>query len=369
MRPPCLSTLDQNCLGIYPFWPMGSARLPKRPIDGRVCAMTAAPSTDFKARLAAVCEAQLGAPLQSQKRLSGGASQESWTFVAGDKAYVLRRNPGGKKRSDNALPKADEAAIISAAAEAGIAVPRVSYICSESDGLGEAYIMDFIQGETIARKILRDAEFDAVRPRLAAQCGSMLAALHRIEINTLPALPHSDAAGELEKYAGYLAAHAHPHPVFELAIKWLRDNLAAAAHDGPPVLVHGDFRNGNIMVSPEDGLVALLDWELTHLGDPMEDLGWPCVPSWRFGQHHNPVGGFGARTDLYGAYRAAGGTIKEDAARFWEILGTLKWGIMCAALMTQAFESGLDPSIERGSIGRRASETEIDLLRMILGED
>ena len=197
----------------------------------------------------------------------------------------------------------------------------------------------------------------------------MLAALHQIDVSTLPALPHSDAAGELEKYAGFLAAHKHPHPVFELAIKWLRDNLAAAAHDGPPVLVHGDFRNGNIMVSPEDGLVALLDWELAHLGDPMEDLGWPCVPSWRFGQHHNPVGGFGARADLYDAYRAAGGTINEDAARFWEILGTLKWGIMCAALMTQAFESGLDPSVERGSIGRRASETEIDLLRMILGED
>jgi len=273
-------------------------------------------SSDFESRLTALCAARLGAPLKSHKRLSGGASQESHVFVAGDKAYVLRRNPGGKARTGNALPKADEAAIISAAAEAGIAVPRVSYICTEADGLGEAYIMDFIEGETIARKILRDAEFDAVRPALAAQCGTMLAALHQIEVSTLPALPHSDAAGELEKYAGFLAAHKHPHPVFELAIKWLRDNLAAAAHDGPPVLVHGDFRNGNIMVSPEDGLVALLDWELAHLGDPMEDLGWPCVPSWRFGQHHNPVGGFGARADLYDAYSAAGGTINEDAARF-----------------------------------------------------
>jgi aminoglycoside phosphotransferase (APT) family kinase protein len=280
----------------------------------------------------------------------------------------------GKTRTTNALPKASEAAVISAAAEAGIAVPRVAYICAAADGLGEAYVMDFIQGETIARKILRDAEFDKVRPGLAAQCGGMLAALHQIDVSALLSdmgadLPFSDAAGELDKYAGFLAAHGHPHPVFELAIKWLRDNLAAAAHDGPPVLVHGDFRNGNIMVSPEDGLVALLDWELTHLGDPMEDLGWPCVPSWRFGQHHNPVGGFGARADLYNAYRAAGGTVDEAAARFWEILGTLKWGIMCAALMTQAFESGLDPSVERGSIGRRASETEIDLLRMILGED
>ena len=324
----------------------------------------------FETRLDALCRAQFGAPLHSHKRLSGGASQESWQFIADGRAFVLRRTPQGTS-SGNALAKASEAAVISAAAEAGIAVPRVSYVCTADDGLGEAYVMDFLQGETIARKILRDSEFDAVRPRLATQCGEMLAALHQIDVPALHAhmeaeLPFSDAAGELDKYAGFLAAHKQPHPVFELAIKWLRDHLPESR---PPALVHGDFRNGNIMVSPEDGLVALLDWELTHIGDSMEDIGWPCVPSWRFGQHHLPVGGFGTRDDFHAAYRAAGGTIDPDAVRFWEILGTLKWGIMCAVLMSSAFESGADPSVERGSIGRRASETEIDLLRMLLGED
>ena len=324
----------------------------------------------FEVAVAAMCERRFGAPLDRLKRLSGGASQESWTFVCDGQAYVLRRNPRGlpTQQDDHArkLTKADEAAIISAAASAGIAVPRVSFICDDDDAIGEAYVMDFIEGETIARKILRDNEFDAVRPRLAEQCGEMLAALHTIDVTTLPALPHSDAEGELDKYAGYLKLGGHPHPVFELAIKWLRDNLPEKR---PPALVHGDFRNGNIMVSPEDGLVALLDWELTHIGDPMEDLGWPCVPSWRFGQHHMPVGGFGRRDALYKAYAKAGGTVDEDATRFWEILGTLKWGIMCGVLMVSAFESGTDPSVERGSIGRRASETEIDLLRMLMGED
>ena len=320
----------------------------------------------FEDLLTALCDRRFGAPLEHLKRLSGGASQESWTFICGGQAYVLRRNPRGVRASDNALPKASEAAIITAAAKAGIAVPQISFVCDEADGIGEAYVMDFIEGETIARKILRDAEFDKVRPALAAQCGEMLAALHHIDVSTLPDLPFSDAAGELEKYAGFLQAGGHPFPVFELAIKWLRDNLPDAR---PPALVHGDFRNGNIMVSPEDGLVALLDWELTHIGDPMEDLGWPCVPSWRFGQHHLPVGGFGDRAALYDAYRAAGGAIDEKATRFWEILGTLKWGIMCGVLMVSAFESGADPSVERGSIGRRASETEIDLLRMLMGED
>lgn len=325
----------------------------------------------FEAQMDALCKRRFDAPIENLKRLSGGASQESWRFICGGAAYVLRRNPRGVRTSDNALAKASEAAIITAAADAGIAVPRVSYICAESDGIGEAYIMDFIEGETIARKILRDSEFDAVRPNLATQSGTMLAALHQIDVGSRLSdmgaeLPFSDAAGELKKYADFLHSGGHPHPVFELAIKWLGDNLPAKR---APALVHGDFRNGNIMVSPEDGLVALLDWELTHIGDPMEDLGWICVPSWRFGQHHLPVGGFGARQDMYDAYRAAGGEIDEQATRFWEILGALKWGIMCGVLMVSAFESGGDPSIERGSIGRRASETEIDLLRMLLGED
>ena len=320
----------------------------------------------FEAQISALCQHRLGATLHELKRLSGGASQESWLVDCGDKKYVLRRNPNGLPTSGNALPKRVEAAILSASAEADIAAPRVAYVAQEEDGLGEAYVMDFIEGETIARKILRDAAFDTVRPTLAAQCGTLLAKLHAIATDGLPDLPLSDASGELEKYAAFLDAHEQPHPVFQLAIKWLRDHLPAPRR---PVLVHGDFRNGNIMVSPDAGLVALLDWELTHLGDPMEDLGWICVPSWRFGQHHQPVGGFGARDAFYAAYQAAGGEVDTAAARFWEILGTLKWGIMCAALMTQAFKSGADPSIERGAIGRRASETEIDLLRMLSEAD
>ncbi len=320
----------------------------------------------FEAQIDALCRTQYGASVANLKRLSGGASQESWQFICDGKAYVLRRNPGGQSTSKNALPKASEAAVIDAAAAAGIAVPRVSYICAPSDDIGEAYVMDFIQGETIARKILRNAEFDTVRPILASQCGDVLANLHQIDVSTLPDLPHSDATGELEKYTEFLHQHKQPHPVFELAVKWLSDNLPPAR---APVLVHGDFRNGNIIVSPEDGLVALLDWELTHIGDPMEDIGWPCVPSWRFGQHHLPVGGFGQRDAFYAAYRAHGGEVDEASARFWEILGTLKWGIMCAVLMSSTFESGADASVERGSIGRRSSETEIDLLRMLLEQD
>ena len=128
-------------------------------------------------------------------------------------------------------------------------------------------------------------------------------------------------------------------------------------------LVHGDFRHGNLIIGP-DGVRAVLDWELAHFGDPMEDLGWVCVNSWRFGEIDKPVGGFGTREELFAGYEAAGRKVDPDRVKFWEVMGTLRWGIMCCGMM-QRFRIGPDHSMERAMIGRRSSETEIDLLRLL----
>jgi aminoglycoside phosphotransferase (APT) family kinase protein len=149
--------------------------------------------------------------------------------------------------------------------------------------------------------------------------------------------------------------------VFELALRWLK------RHDpGPPdqmTLVHGDFRHGNLVIGP-DGVRAVLDWELAHLGDPMEDLGWVCVNSWRFGEIDKPVGGFGSREELFAGYESAGRRVDPERVRFWEVMGTLRWGVMCCGMM-QRFRAAPDHSMERAMIGRRSSETEIDLLRLL----
>jgi aminoglycoside phosphotransferase (APT) family kinase protein len=149
--------------------------------------------------------------------------------------------------------------------------------------------------------------------------------------------------------------------VFELALQWLRAHLPA----DPPrlTLVHGDFRNGNLVVG-EDGLRAVLDWEMAHLGDPMEDLGWICVNSWRFGRSALPVGGFGTREDLFAGYVEAGGELHAERVQFWEVFGTLKWGVICES-MGHAYLSGAERNVERAAIGRRASEAEIDLLWLL----
>lgn len=301
------------------------------------------------------------------RRLSGGASQETWSFdvtLPGSTSPMIlrRRPPGMTERSASAVPLEAEARLIEIAGKAGVPAPKVTYVLAPSDGVGEGFLMQRIEGETIARKILRDAEYANARLLLARQCGEILGHLHKVPLAGLPSLRHAPARVELEHYRSIYQAHDHPHPVFELAFRWLEEN--APSTDIPQTLVHGDFRNGNLMIGPE-GVRAVLDWELAHIGDPMEDLGWICVNAWRFGNIDAPVGGFGPREDMFAGYEAASGEkVDPERVKYWEVLGTLKWGIMCT-IMVEAFKSGADRSVERATIGRRASENEIDLLRLL----
>jgi aminoglycoside phosphotransferase (APT) family kinase protein len=307
----------------------------------------------------------LPGPVVALRRLSGGASQETWSFDVGGEGYILRRAPGGVQveGSRHTLGLANEALVIRAARAAGAAAPEIVHVCAPSDGLGAAYIMRRIAGETIARKILRDPEFAEVRPQLAYQCGGLLARIHAVRTADLPQLAVADACAQLDQYEEIYRSFDDPRPTFELALRLLR---ARVPKDRPLVLVHGDFRNGNLMIGP-DGVRAALDWEIAHLGDPAEDLGWICTPSWRFGEVVHPVGGFGALEDLLKGYRDGGGRdVGAQDVRYWTMLGALKWGIMCL-LMYRAFQSGADPSVERAAIGRRASETEMDLVLMMEG--
>ncbi len=302
-------------------------------------------------------------------RLSGGASQETWSFFAVAHAeaipLILRRSPGGAPRAAgqgvNSVPLETEAIVIEAARNAGAAAPHVRCVLAPEDGAGVGYVMDRLEGETIARKILRDEAFAGVRPRLARQCGEILARIHAVDIEPLrPILNDIDGPTQLNRYRQLYDAYDYPHPVFELAFQWLEPRLAQT---GKRTLVHGDFRHGNILISPE-GVVAALDWELTHVGDPLEDIGWICTNSWRFGVADKVVGGFGDLPDLLAGYAAAGGgMIDPEAVRSWIVFGSLKWGIMCMT-MYQGFR--LDGSVERAAIGRRSSETEIDLVNLII---
>lgn len=303
------------------------------------------------------------ASLVDVKRLSGGASQETWALSSGDQSAILRRAPGGVSaaRSSAAITLEIEAALIEAARAKSVPAPQVLHVLSADDALGEGFLMARIEGETIARPILRDAQFAEARNNLASQCGRALAGIHSISASDLPDLPTSDGLAQIAQYEEIYRGFDVPRPVFELALAWLKSN---APKTETTVLVHGDFRLGNLMID-ETGLAAVLDWELAHLGDPREDLAWICVNSWRFGQSHNRVGGFGQLEDMLSAYHAAGGApFTPQDIDWWEMLGTLKWGVMCM-IMYEAFRSGGDASVERAAIGRRVSETEIDLINLL----
>lgn len=296
------------------------------------------------------------------RRLSGGASLETWAFDLSDGTpLILRRRPDAALPRETALPLASEAALIRAAEAAGAPAPTVLKVCTPDDQLGEAYVMRRLEGETLGRRITRDEAFAAVRPGLARRCGEVLAQIHAAPTTNLPPLAISDARGELERYEGIYRDLDARRPILEAAFRWLE----ATAPPPPerPVLIHGDFRNGNLMIHPEQGLVGVLDWELAHLGDPAEDLGWICVNSWRFGAWRKPVGGFGDYAELLAGH---GGDISLERVQFWQALGSLKWAVMCL-MMYQSFATGADRSIERAMIGRRTSEAEIDLVTLMEG--
>jgi len=302
--------------------------------------------------------------LETFRRLSGGASQETWALSGGGQAAILRRAPGGtsKARSSAAIGLPAEAKLISAAQEVGVPVPRVLHVLSPEDQVGDGFMMSLVQGETIARPILRNDEFAAARDVLAGQCGAALADIHAIPLKSAPPeLQTSDGLAQIAQYEEIYRSFDAPRPVFELALQWLK---AQAPAPRPSVLVHGDFRLGNLMID-ESGLAAVLDWELAHIGDPREDIAWLCVNSWRFGQSQNRAGGFGQLGDLLETYNAmTGADITSKEIDWWETLGSLKWGIMCM-IMYEAFRSGADASVERAAIGRRVSETEIDLINLL----
>lgn len=281
--------------------------------------------------LGAALSQAFDAPIENLARMSAGASQEIWSFdVPNNKdmpALVLRRSHGGiAKLSSADLSLADEARLLEVSARNNVPVPRIAKVFDSAAGtagsVGDGYVMERIEGETIPRKILRDDAWAHARTVLARQCGKAAANIHKIDTSQLKGLSHLPPATQVENYFTIYDEFGDPHPVFELAFKWLSDNMPK---DTPEAFVHGDFRHGNIVVGPQ-GLVSVLDWELAHLGDPMADLAWISVNSWRFGEVHNPVGGFGSREDLFAGYEEAGGTVDPDRVHFWEVFGTLKWG-------------------------------------------
>ena len=332
-------------------------------------------SEDFAARLQAAIAHHVGAPgtVYDLQRLTGGANKTTWSFDAdvdgAPRPFILQL--ASTRTIDESSPiagasphltAAQDARLMIAAVKANVPAPRVRAILEPADGLGDGYVTERVDGETLATKILREDRFASARKSMAAQCGTILAAIHRIPLTDVPFLKHLEPSEHVALQRMIADYHGFKSPALELGLRWAAEHAPKKVRH---TVVHGDFRAGNFIVG-EEGIRCVLDWEIGQSGDPMQDLGWVCVKTWRFGGK-NPVGGFGTREDLFAAYEKAGGQSVDPAqVRFWEAYGSVKWGVGCLGLGTRGIEEN---NVERCAIGRRIEEPLWDFLNLIEGRD
>ncbi len=326
----------------------------------------------FKEKLAGVVLARITdcKGLVSVDRLSGGASQETYRLVVatsiGEKRLALRRTPGGEYAEITPQhPGLDvEALLMQSALAVGVPEPEVYYVLQREDELGDGFLMEWLDGEALGARIVRSPEFEAIRPKLAYECGKVLAKIHSIDLDAtglrarLWEIPPAEFVEQTWERYRLLDT---PQPMIDYVARWLMENLPEQ-HE--TALVHNDFRNGNFMLSP-DGIVAVLDWEVAHVGDPMRDLGWMCTNSWRFGAS-DPVGGFGQYEDMFKGYEdESGKTVDPEHVKFWEVFGSFWWSVGCLG-MAEHYRSGPDRTVERPAIGRRTSECQVDCVNLLI---
>ena len=310
--------------------------------------------------------------LHSAERLSGGASQETYRLTvetdAGERLMCLRRAPGGVHVEDEvriAPGLATEALLMRCAREVGVPEPEVHYVLREEDGLGDGFVMQWLEGEALGARIARAPDFEKLRPKLAFECGQQMARIHSIDLDATglrdkleTTTPKQFVEQTWERYR----LLETPAPMIDFTGRWLLENVPK---DHQVALVHNDFRNGNFMVDGER-INAVLDWEIAHIGDPMRDLGWICTNSWRFGVTELPVGGFGTREDLFAGYESITGTpVDPDHVKFWEVFGSFWWAVGCLG-MAEHYRTGPDQTVERPAIGRRSSECQVDCVNLLI---
>ena len=331
---------------------------------------------DFAPRLAMAVARHIGAPgtVHDLQRLTGGAIKTTWSFAAdigGERQRFIVQLSGGIV-SEAPTPSAEgpnwasterDARVMLAAVNAGVPAPRVRAILDEADGIGPGYITEWVAGETLGPRIVREERFAPARALMAAQCGRILADIHRIAVDEVTFLNRFDPAQLLANRRQIVDFYGLRLPALEFGLRWVGEHLPEKVHH---TVVHGDFRTGNLIVDETEGIRCVLDWEVAHVGDPMLDLGWLCVKTWRF-SGQPPVGGFGSREELFAAYEHASGHAVDPArVRFWEAFGCVKWAVDCLQIGMHGVE---EVGIERSAVGRRIEEPLWDFLNLVEERD
>lgn len=314
--------------------------------------------------------------VENLTRMSGGVSHEIWSFDAfldggsdgAPKKLVLRLDPSDVKISLH-TGRRDEFLMMRAAHRDGVPLPEVFWLCEDTKTLGAPFfIMERVEGETISRRLLRDPAYARAREVIIVQLAEALARIHRVDpvkhgLDFMAPPVDSAARTEILRYLEiyHEFSVADPHPVFDLAARWMLSHLPARETRG---FVHADFRIGNVVFGPE-GLRAVLDFEGAHIGDPLEDVGWFMIRPWRYGEDEKDAGGLASRQTFLDAYANASGTaVDPKTVYFWEVYGNFRWGVV-EMVDARVYNAWRQPNIELASVGRRTAETELELLNLI----
>jgi aminoglycoside phosphotransferase (APT) family kinase protein len=307
--------------------------------------------------------------IQNLRELRRTLRRVTWAFDAvtrhGSYALILQA-PRGEAKGHFAR----QARVQAVGAACGVPTPRVLASDDTGDALGHPFLLsELVKGEAEYRDIVRrldSADPNGGRARLLQQCAFALAAIHRIDAHS----PERELPRQLELCRAKLdALGPATGATFEWAFRWLS---ARQPPPSTPVLVHGDYRIGNLLADGAD-LTGVLGWEFVHFGAACEDLAWFCVRAGRFGAPAAlGAGGLGSIESFLHAYEDASGTVVDRADfRWWQVRATLLWGLRLRGQsqqwLTQQQQSGgaRVPAMRLARVGRHVCEAEWDLLDLL----
>jgi aminoglycoside phosphotransferase (APT) family kinase protein len=274
------------------------------------------------------------------RRLAGGTGHETWAFDLCEDtgqpthSLVLRRNfEHGMLDGDPRI----EFELLTALERAGIPVPRPWWCVTENSPLEQPFmIVERLPGTDIRKHLAAHPETD--RAELGRRLVGLQARLHHLDWPThLPSLadPKPDAWAELDRWSSSIEkATDDPGPLLVTALGWLHAHPSCPEHR---CLVHADFKTNNLIFGA-DGAITVLDWELAHLGDPIEDLAWTMLWTTRF----DLVGGLLTAEEYVAAYEAESGRSVDPAAlRYWRLFALVK----LAAIFLTGLSRGVTPTL------------------------
>mgnify|MGYP001264470700 FL=1 len=269
-------------------------------------------------------------------RIPGGASRETWMFDAaweagGEKhfqAFVVRKDPPASLLDTD---REAEYAFYSTFWDTRVPVPRMRWLEPDATILGGPFfIMDRILGCEANTRTILAPPYLQVQGEIARNMYEILGAIASFEWRGTPAERVSEAPTvetawqkELAHWEGIIdAQELSPQPVMRAAIRWLR------ANPPPPAqrisVVHGDFRVGNFLYKDDGTIHGIVDWEMAHLGDPIEDLAWSFNQSWQWAKDGRPGGIVDRETAIATWERASGLKADRQALYWWGVFTNVK---------------------------------------------